>query len=134
MSARTNIARIIARRGTNLAGRGTPVLVRWRQKTGPVDPITGAAEIDPEQTLLVQAFFHTVAPGAHSVRLFTEIETGDVILDISPEVDLSHPGLVFEVGGKAYVQKPLGDKLAAAMDTRVRGMDTFQTVLLRLQT
>lgn len=134
MSARTNMGRILARRGANLAARGTPVTLRWRPVTGPVDPVTGAATLGEEETETVIALMHTVSPGAHSVRLFAEIETGDLLLDLAPDVNLGRPGLVFEVGGRSYVQKPLGDRLAPALDARVRGQDTFQTVLLRLQT
>lgn len=132
---RANLGKILARRGVNLARGGTSIILRWREFEGAKDPVTGA---QPTQAFLnsevIHGFVHTVAPGAHAVRLFNEIETGDILVDIDPTVSMNRPGLVFEIGGAKYVQKPLGDKLAAAMDATVRGQATFQTLHLRRQT
>ncbi|MCC7375702.1 MAG: hypothetical protein IT581_13675 [Verrucomicrobiales bacterium] len=132
---RSNLGKILSRRGVNLAARGTSIILRWKEFDGQKDPVTGAKpDLAFSNSEIVHGFVHAVAPGAHAVRLFNEVETGDIMVDINPTVSLNRPGLVFEIGGVKYVQKPLGDKLAAANDATVRGQATFQTLLLRRQT
>lgn len=132
---RSGIGRIAARRGAALHAHGTPVTMRWQEGIGSPDPVTGAwAEMGPEQSQVIRALVHTVAPGAHAVRLYAEVETGDILIDIDPAIPVDKPGTTFEVDGIKYVQKPVGNELAGAMDVVVNGIRTFRTLLLRRQT
>lgn len=132
---RSGIGRITGRRGAALRAHGTPVTMRWREGIGSPDPVTGAwAEMGPEQSIEIRALVHSVAPGAHSVRLYAEVETGDILIDIDPAVQVDKPGMTFELDGVKYVQKPIGDELAGAMDVVVNGQRTFRALLLRRQT
>jgi hypothetical protein len=85
-----------------------------------------------ESSAAIRAFIHYVTPGATGFQRFQEVATGDVILDLPPEVDLSgKEDLRFEIAELSYVQKEIGRELAAAWDTRLGDQKVLRTVLLR---
>ena len=91
-----------------------------------------------QKTLTAPALVHAVsAPGAAAVRKFTEVETGDMILDFDAGIDLTLDGrqkMRFNVLGQIYELKPVSDKLAATWDVTIGATQLFRTVLLRKAT
>lgn len=74
---------------------------------------------------------HFVQPVKSGVRLFAEIETGDVIVDFPQDVPLSDKrGIYFEIDGTAYVQKDVGDALAEYWDLVLGGRRMMRTLVL----
>jgi hypothetical protein len=75
------------------------------------------------------AFVHFVEPVKSGYRSFTEIETGDVILDFLDDVNLPRTGAKFIVDGETYVQKEVGNQLSLYWDLIIEGQRHFRTVV-----
>lgn len=123
------------------ASAGTSVIITWEEwPDGTVpDPVDGTMAGSPiQKTLTAPALVHAVsAPGAAAVRKFTEVETGDMILDFDAGIDLTLDGrqkMRFNVLGQIYELKPVSDKLAATWDVTIGATQLFRTVLLRKAT
>jgi hypothetical protein len=98
--------------------------------SGPIDP---ALEATAPATTTVNAqypaFVHFVEPVKSGYRQFTEIETGDVILDFLDDVALPRTGAIFVVDGETYVQKEVGNQLTQFWDLMIEGQRHFRTVV-----
>lgn len=103
-------------------------------------PVTGSAPVDPalESTTPATttvtappqpAFVHFVEPVKSITRQFTEIETGDVIIDFIHDVVLPRTGAKFVIDGETYVQKEVGNQLAQYWDLIIQGQRHFRTVV-----
>lgn len=94
------------------------------------------------------AFVHYVQPAETGMRRFSEVKTGDVIVDVvegtkgtndQGESDLlfvfEGDGIVrprFEIDGQYYTQRDLSADLARAWDVKMGGERILRTFLLRL--
>jgi hypothetical protein len=122
---------------------GTEILLQWNMvPAGAVpDPVDGSVAGLVPRSKTLPAFVHQVQDaGSSSVRLFNEVEVGDLILDFPGDAAIDAPSggalrdLVFVVNGKAYVAKQIGEKLAQTWDVTVQGKQLFRTVLVRVAT
>lgn len=139
-----NAARRLARKMSRMLAKGDmnsgDVILRWR---GVVDQPAGydallkvskVGTLHPEMTDTKKAFIHYVNIHTTGYTRFTEIKTGDVILDFMGDVEIDGlEGLQFEIGGKTYVQKNGGKDLAESWDVRCNGVPITRTVLVTLK-
>lgn len=109
------------------------VTVSYQQPVPGSDPIDPALESTTPATTTVTAahtaFVHFVEPVKSITRQFTEIETGDVIIDFLDDVSLPRAGAKFVIDGETYVQKEVGNQLAQYWDVIVQGQRHFRTVV-----
>lgn len=127
---RRDMARMISRIGTPVlltyeaADPGVAVEDRsWLEEEAPE---TGAT-----LTLEVKALVHFVAPESVVQRGFTEIKSGDVIVDFGYDRDLSlYRNVRYSIKGVAYQQKNVGRDLAESWDVLIGGVATTNTILL----
>lgn len=126
---RRDTARIITRGLLNTA----QVTVSYQQPIPGSDPVDPALESTTPSTTTVTAvhpaLVHFVEPVKSSTRQFTEIETGDVILDFLDDVALPRTGAKFIIDGETYVQKEVGGQLAQYWDVIIQGQRHFRTVV-----
>lgn len=113
---------------------GTEILLQWQDLTNAtLDPQTQSLIGTPTpRSLVVNGLVHYVQAVSQSqVRQFAEIEIGDCLVDLPPEVavDGLH-GLTFTIAGVVWRPKRLGDKLAKSWDMVMRGQRLVRTVLL----
>jgi hypothetical protein len=139
---RSRISFIQARIRGNLEESGTEIVMQWNEYGSPdTDPVTGARIATPTQNqCTIRAFVHFVSASS-VIRNFTEIETGDAILDLAPEVTLRNKdGLTFllptgESGClEPWTNKPMSEHLARYWDAMAGGRKLYQTVLVRRAT
>ncbi len=140
-SIQRRLQRAVARGDLNAAD----VILRWRDRpAGDYDPILDAgnpafAPTARNQTL--KAFVHYATVGSTAFQRFSQIQTGDVILDFpgDPRVGNEDDGfrsidsltnLEFEVNGVIYVQKTTGEDLAKTWDVRVAGVSICRSLLV----
>lgn len=116
------------------------VILRWRGVTGQpagYDPLLKVSKVgvgNPEMSTTMRAFIHYVNIHTTGYTRFTEIQTGDVILDFMGDVEIDGlEGLQFEIGPKTYVQKNGGKDLAESWDVRCNGVPVTRTVLVTLK-
>lgn len=88
-------------------------------------PTTETITLDPKP----KAFVHFVEPSKSLSRQFTQIETGDVILDFLDDVVLPRDGAVFIVNGDRYIQKDVGKQLTEFWDLMIEGQRHMRTVV-----
>lgn len=128
----------IRRDTARLVGQGllntAMVTVSYQQPVTGSDPVDPALESTTPATTTVTlpeipAFVHFVEPVKSSYRQFTEIETGDVIIDFLDDVTLPRTGAKFVIDGETYVQKEVGNQLAQYWDVIVQGQRHFRTVV-----
>ena len=137
---RSRIDFVAGRVATNLDESGTEVTLLWNAYAAgaDVDPVTQVVSGTPTpQSECIQAFLHFVSASS-AVRQFNEIQIGDCLMDISPEVDLTgRSGLVFilptgpHLSGQQWTSKPVSAELSAAWDVMQGNRRLFQTILLR---
>ena len=120
------------------------VLLRWTQLTIPTGH-NPHIETSPQPTAAEQkqevfCFVHYVNIHTTGYTRFTEIKTGDVILDFIGDVAIDgKEGLEFEIGrvgntpGKLYVQKNGGKELAESWDVHANNQAVTRTVLVTLK-
>ena len=173
-----NLAFTRARIRTRLlgtSGPSTPVVVRWLVQNpltvdesglttdvsgrfGTItglkpDPITGAFPDGSQSEVsgTIRAFWHQTGASIR-LRQFTEIQVGDVIMDLDPDAmvsvydgqplasgvvsldDIANQGVRFELNGQAYTQAEIGEELAQAWNVVVGGQPILRTMLLRKAT
>jgi hypothetical protein len=78
------------------------------------------------------AMIHFVQPSRSGVRIFSEIEVGDVILDFKQGYQLPKTAM-FDIAGNRYVQKDAGSVLSEYWDVVIGGERMWRTLLLTLQ-
>jgi len=126
---RRDTARIINNGLLNTA----QVTVSYQQLALGSDPVDPALESTTPATTTVTAehpaLVHFVEPVKTGYRQFTEIETGDVIIDFLDDVTLPRTGAKFIIDGETYVQKEVGNQLAQYWDVIVQGRRHFRTVV-----
>jgi hypothetical protein len=127
---RRDTARLQARKLLNTA----LVTVSYQQPVPGSDPVDPSLESTTPATTTVTtdpipAFVHFVEPVKSITRQFTEIETGDAIIDFLDDVVLPRTGAKFVIDGETYVQKEVGNQLAQYWDVIVQGQRHFRTVV-----
>ena len=126
---RRDAARILSRGQLNTA----VVTVSWKKPVDgsqPRDPaLEGTAPATETVTLEKKAFVHFVEISRSLSRQFTQIETGDVILDFLGDVELPRDGAVFIVNGERYTQKDVGKQLTEFWDLMIEGRRHMRTVV-----
>jgi signal peptidase I len=139
-----SIGRRLQRKTSRLLAKGAlnsgEVILRWREVSGlPVDydphiQVSRAGASFTERSATKRALIHYVNIHTTGYSKFTEIKTGDVILDFPGDVEIDGlEGLQFEIGGKIYVQKNGGNELAESWDVRCNGVPVTRTVLVTLK-
>lgn len=117
------------------AGLAIDVVLKWKVHAGgTLDPVTNATvgAVVTSQTSTVRGLVHFVQAGTFAVREFTEVETGDAILDLAPDVAIDgKKELIFEFNGAKWDRKPMSEKLAQHWDTVLGGVRITRSVLLR---
>ena len=142
---RTRVDFMAARLPIALATVGCDVGLTW-QTWASGSGVSGSGANEPDavdglcsgtpisHTETVRALVH-FAGGSTQLRQFTEIEAGDCLLDLSPEVVLrGRAGLRFTIAGEEWSMKPISSALAQIWDVQVANQKLFQTVLLRKAT
>lgn len=128
------IARVCLR---SLAREGVPVELRWTSTvSGTLDPTTGylVGSVTIEHSGTIEpALVHFVSPASTALKLFEDVEVGDLVLDFRPDVALEgKEGLRFHLPtGEVYVPARTGMRTARHFDV-VAGPGahtTFRTVL-----
>jgi hypothetical protein len=140
------IQRTMARMQKNRVANSGPVVLHWRTRSGSsanFDPHLQASKVGTtyaEASETKVAFIHYVSIHTTGYTRFTQIQTGDVILDFIGDVDIDgKEGLQFEIGrvgntpGKLYVQKNAGDELAQSWDVHANNQAITRTVLVTLK-
>lgn len=126
---RRDAARII---GGGLLNTAT-VTVSHQEPVPGSEPVDPALEATTPATTTVtsehQALVHFVEPVKSGYRQFTEIETGDVIIDFLDDVVLPRTGTKFVIDCETYVQKEVGNQLTKYWDVIVQGQRHFRTVV-----
>lgn len=115
-----------------------PVLVKWRVLTGTL----GNPNRESTQSLAAYTEFQeTLYPFVHHTHIasissqrYSEVQTGDIILDFLTIPDFTgRTDVQFIIAGLTYVQKDIGRELAAAWDLRCGGRPVVKSLLLRPQ-
>jgi len=135
----------------NLLLEGSPLTVIWCEESGGfVDEPTGAT-ISGTRTVLSGTLhgFVQEEPARSVVRQFGEIQTGDLIVDVLPDAEVSlfegqtQSGTValtaldeprFALHGRQYSQAKVGGELDALWDATLGGEKMERTLLLRRAT
>lgn len=127
---------ILQRLGENLAESGTDILMIWEDYPPgtPLDDVTQTPNgtATPQQKP-VKGFVHLVQASTMStVKQFNEIETGDCIVDLSPDEAIDGKfNLRFIIAGETWAPKQISDKLGRAWDVVAQGQRLYRSVLLR---
>lgn len=141
MGIEKKIGRIIARDMRRLAAKSGlnfgPVVLRWRVQSAPAagaDPHlqgSGGTQTFTETTVTINALIHTVNIHTTGYTKFSEVKSGDLILDFVGDAPIDgKSNLRFEVGGISYVQKGTGKELAESWDVRCAGLPVTRSVLV----
>jgi len=135
---RSRIDFIAERVESNLEESGTDVVVNWNEwpANAALDPVTQARTGTPTaRTETLRAFLHFIQPSASVIRQFDEIETGDCLLEYSPEVTLEgRDSLRFIIEGVEWSAKPMSQHLRETWDAVFAGRRLFKTLLLKRST
>ncbi len=148
----TNLPFVLHRLALRLAGTvdmagGTDVLVAWVEiEGGALDPTTGAivSGVQTPASGVIRAL-GVEEPARSVVRQFAEIQAGDLILEVDAAGQVLKPdgstvALAaldtprFLWAGVWYVQKEVGEGLAASWNAVVAGQRLYRTLLLRRAT
>lgn len=117
-----------------LEDSGTDILLQWQELTGTsIEPQTQSVLGTPGlRELVVKGWVHYVQAAAQSqVRQFAEIEVGDCLVDLPPEVVVDGLlGLTFTIKGVVWRPKRIGDRLAQSWDMVVVNERLVRTILL----
>lgn len=119
-------------------GPGTVLVVSWSEFSGTtiIDPVTRATiGTGSRVTKRMNGFVHFVQIGATAVKVFNEVEVGDVIVDLPGDAEVDGKvDLRFEIAGESYVPKVVSERLAKSWDAVVGGVRLSRTLLLRKAT
>jgi hypothetical protein len=130
---RTNIYRIVQRTKQVLLSQNTIVLNWVEIEGGTVDRTTGqlVGGTIRNRSTTVKAFVHYTSPSKTGYQVFSEIEVGQAILDMDPDVLIDGKNdLTFVFGEKTWVQARVGEKLSKSWDTMIQDQRLFRTVLV----
>ena len=132
---------------------GSDVVVYWNESSGgQLDPVTSAmvgGTVTPLSGVL-RAFGYE-EPARTALRQFSEIQAGDLILEVDPNgtVELfpdqpvsgvttldsiATKGIRFEWCGKQYVQAAIGEQLSQSWNVTVQNQSIYRSLLVRLAT
>lgn len=119
-------------------GPGTNIAVSWSEFSGTtiIDPVTRATIGTASRvTKRFRGFVHFVQIGSTAVKVFNEIEVGDVIIDLPGDAEIDgKTDLSFVIAGEVYVPKVVSERLAKSWDAVVGGVRMARTLLLRKAT
>jgi hypothetical protein len=117
--------------------RGVAMTLRWSVFTGgAVDATTGArtgGTISIEEET-VFGFYHPIDVAKTVVRQFEKLEVGDALVDVPPDTVIEgRDQLTFEIDGKSYEQKDIGDGKYAVTYEWMEGVRMYRTLILRVR-
>jgi hypothetical protein len=133
-----------------VAGRGSALMVEWREVSGVPDELGAFDGTTTVYSGVLNAL--AVEEGARTaLRQYQEIQVGDLIVDVpaDPQVTLyagqDQSGVValaalagkgprFQWNGQWYSQKELGEELRDLWQLRVQNVNLMATLLLRKAT
>lgn len=103
----------------------------WRVNPEGFDPNVEAtwSEGDPQSGQWT-ALVHYVDPTKSTVRQFTEIESGDVIVELIDDTELPAAVVTFDIDRVKFAQKDVGAELAEYYDLNIGGERIFRTLVL----
>ena len=103
----------------------------WRADPEGFDPNLEStwSEGDP-QSGQWEALVHYVDPTKSTVRNFSEIQSGDVIVELIDDTELPAAVVTFDIGGVKFAQKDVGAELAEYYDLVIGGQRIFRTLVL----
>ncbi len=78
------------------------------------------------------AMVHFIQPSKSGIRMFAEVQVGDVILDLKHDYQLPKTA-IFDIAGNKYVQKDAGSVLSEYWDVVIGNERLWRTLLLTLQ-
>lgn len=120
-----------------MAAQGTDILMEWETLTDvSIDGPTGARIGTPTvQSETVKGFIHFPDFSTRTVNLYAEIEMGDCIVDLHPDVVIEgRDKLTLTINGEKWQQKKIGTQLARMWDTVFENARFCRTLLLRKAT
>lgn len=120
-----------------MASSGTDVTLTWQTLTSvTIDEPSGAQIGTPTSfSETVKGFIHFPEIALKQVKMFAEIEMGDIIVDLPPDTTIEgRDHLEFTINGEKWVQKTIGNTLAKAWDTVHENSRLCRTLLLRKTT
>lgn len=135
---RVNVGRIRKITAQARQRAGVDVGLHWKNVSGGVLDVTtgdvvGAVEADQQAT--ERALVDYVRPGDRRLEMFQAYEVNDVIIDFREGVELDgKQALYFEIEGRSYAPKDLGDSVPHGWNAVVNGKRIWRTVLARLKT
>lgn len=134
---RINVSRIRRQIQRGRQRGGLTVTLHWKTVTGGTqDPTTGyvVGQLKTDQELSVRAFVEWIKPGDRRLEFHQAFEVNDVVIDFPETVEVDgKQDLYFEVEGKSYVPKNLGDRVPESWDAVVNGKRIGRMVLARLK-
>jgi len=111
--------------------------MRWTALTNvSIDPTTGnQIGTAVAKSKEIKGFVHFVSPSSSGMRIYSEIEIGNAIVDLLPGEDIDgRQDTVFEFADQQWVQKEVGKGLALAWAALFGDQRLHRTVLLKLKT
>jgi hypothetical protein len=112
----------------------------WQETAGGTEDAVSKAMVGgtpTEKSFTVNAFLHwPQVGGSTAARNFTEIDDGDVIVDMTAEDAAAHlagkTGLSFLIQGVRYRQKRVSDRLSASWDAVIGTTPLARPLLLEV--
>jgi hypothetical protein len=115
----------------------TPIILHWTDLTGgTIDRTTGqkVGAAPTPQTVTIRGLVHFISPTTAAYRMYSQLKSGDAILDLDPSVDLENkPNLTFEFGGQTWTQLTLPEEILRALDAIHGGLQISRVVAVRLK-
>lgn len=112
-------------------GAGNPVKMVWSLTVAGGDPVFGVPAAVTPESREIMALTHFVT-ATTQLRQFAEVQAGDCLMDISPEIQLDGlQDLRFVIDGREWSSKPISESLAKYWDVMQGGRKLLQTVLLQ---
>ena len=106
-----------------------------RTLPGAADPVMGADGTPTPHREVIKAFLHFIRPASSVIRQFTEIETGDCVIEYSPEIRLEgRQELRFIIEGIEWSAKPMSEDLREVWDSVFAGRRLYTVLLLKRST
>lgn len=113
-------------------------VLHWREETKPEgwndnDESSQVGTVVEDYDLEFRTLFHQVDHRLSGFQRFSEVQTGDVILDYLADLDLANPAKLdmrVEVAGAFYVQKNASAALKEAWDAYADHGGSMRTLLL----
>lgn len=128
---RTRIHFVARRIPVALEGIGNDVTMVWNVYSGGNDQVFGAPAQAVSKTRVIPALLYFVS-ATTQLRQFAEVQAGDCIMDISPEITLDGLNdLRFVIDGQEWSSKPISESLARYWAVMQGNRKLWNTIILR---